>query len=229
MKRFILGVAAALFLSAGQAAADGLPSRSHIKGPDVGPNWNGFSVGLGVGAGAAATELSLDIVGINIFSFDGFGSAGTFGTVSIGYDRVITRGVVAGVFVDYDFGSSISSDLSILGASIPLIDFNDSWSVGARLGFLASSSTLVYGTAGYTWTDVQILGGLVGGLPSSLEGYFVGAGIETFLHSNWTFKLEYRYTDYDTASLFSIPGLIDLNLDSEMHSVRAVVSYKFSH
>lgn len=221
MKRLIMGVAAALMLT-GPAIADGPPA----------PKWSGVYVGLGIGAGAAVSELSLDVLGVNVFSFDGFGSAGTFGTVSAGYDHQFGK-VVAGVFVDYDFGSSISSDLSILaglgGPTIPLIDFNNSWSIGARLGFLASSSTLVYGTVGYTQTDVEILGGLVAGLPNSLEGYFLGAGMETFLARNWTFKLEYRYTDYDTASLFSIPGLVDLNLDSEVHSARAVLSYRFGH
>src|SRR5262245_6218164 len=108
MKRLILGVAAALFLSAGQAAADGLPSKSHVRGPasSAAPNWNGFSIGVGLGAGAAVSEVSLDVIGINVFSFDGIGSAGTFGIVSLGYDRVIAKGVVAGVFVDYDFGSN---------------------------------------------------------------------------------------------------------------------------
>jgi outer membrane immunogenic protein len=230
MKRLILGVAAALFLSAGQAAADGLPSKGHVKGPDYSfaPSWTGFYVGAGLGAGAATSELSLDVAGLgNIFSFDGFGSAGTFGTVSAGYDHQFGK-VVAGVFVDYDFGSNISSDLSILGIGIPLIDFNNSWSVGARLGVLTSQSTLVYGTAGYTRTDVDIIGGLIPGLPTSLEGYFVGAGIETYLHSNWTFKLEYRYTDYDNETLFAI-GPVSLNLDSEVHSARAVLSYRFGN
>lgn len=235
MKRIILGVAAALFLSAGQAAADGLPSKSHIKGPEysAAPNWNGFYIGAGIGAGAAVSELSADFLGVNVFNFDGIGSAGAFGIVTVGYDRVIAKGVVAGVFVDYDFGSNISSDVSIFGGlggpTIPLIDINSSWSVGGRLGVLTSPSTLIYGTAGYTWTDVEILGGFFPGLPSSMEGYFVGAGIETFLHSNWTFKLEYRYTSYDTESLFSIPGLINVDLDTQTHAARAVLSYKFGH
>jgi outer membrane immunogenic protein len=230
MKRLILGVAAALFLSAGQAAADGLPSKSRVKGPDysAGPNWSGFYIGVGAGVGTATDEMSLDVAGNNVFSRDGDSSTGAFGTVTIGYDRLITKGVVAGVFVDYDFGSSISSDLSIFGTTIPLIDFNSAWSVGGRLGLLTSPGTLVYGTAGYTEADVDVIGGFFPGLPSTLEGYFVGAGIETFLHSSWTLKLEYRYTSYDTETLAAF-GPVSLNLDSETHAARAVLSYKFGH
>jgi outer membrane immunogenic protein len=228
MKRLIIGVTAALMLS-GPAFADGMPSKGHHHHHAAAPKWSGIYVGLGIGAGAAVSELSADIAGVNLFSFDGFGSSGTFGTVTVGLDGQFGK-MVAGVFVDYDFGSSISSDLSILaglgGPTIPLIDFNNSWSIGARLGFLASSSTLIYGTAGYTSTDVEILGGVVPFFPDSLEGYFVGAGIETFLASRWTFKLEYRYTDYDTANLLTL-GPLSVDLDSEVHSARAVLSYRF--
>jgi outer membrane immunogenic protein len=231
MKRIILGAVAALTLSMGQAFADGLPTRSRMAdtAPVAAPKWSGVYIGLGIGAGSATSELSLDVSGFgSIFSLDGIGSAGTFGTVTVGYDRAIGKSLVAGVFADYDFGSSMSSDLSIFGLTVPLIDLNNSWSVGARLGVLTSPSTLVYGTAGYTRTDVDIVGGFIPGLPSSMEGYFVGAGIETFLHSSWTLKLEYRYTSYDTETLVAF-GPVSLNLDTETHAARAVLSYKFGH
>src|SRR5262245_13900100 len=59
MMRLILGVATALLLSAGPAAADGLPSKGQVRAPvAAGPNWNGFYVGLGIGAGAVVHDLS---------------------------------------------------------------------------------------------------------------------------------------------------------------------------
>src|SRR5262245_30331128 len=50
MKRLILGVAAALLLSTGPAAADGLPSKGRAAAPvaSAGPNWNGFYLGVGI-------------------------------------------------------------------------------------------------------------------------------------------------------------------------------------
>jgi outer membrane immunogenic protein len=226
MKRIILGVAAALFLSAGQAAADGLPSRSHVKGPDSGPSWNGFSLGLGVGVSAAVTNV--EILG-GLVGFDGIGGEGLFGTVSLGYDRVLAPGWVGGVFTDYDFGGA-ETDLSIVGINLLSLDQTYTWSIGARLGFLANAGTLVYGTVGYTQTELEL--SIVGlSLAETYSGYFVGAGVETFLNSRWTAKLEYRYSEYDAENPLSglgVPsGIIDF--EPSTHAVRGVVSYKFGH
>src|SRR5262249_49737305 len=116
MKRLILGVAAVFIFTAGQAAAEGLPPTSRIRGPEpVGPNWNGFYVGLGIGAGAVVQDVSVSECPYygcgrygaltEVFGFDGVGGEGIFGTVTVGYDRVIRPGWVLGAFADYDFGS----------------------------------------------------------------------------------------------------------------------------
>jgi outer membrane immunogenic protein len=231
MKRVIAGVVAVFMFTAGQAAAEGLapPSRIAAPGP-VGPNWNGFYVGVGIGAGSVVQDLSVSACPgygcyrgplKEIFSFDGIGGEGIFGTVTVGYDRVIRSGWVAGVFADYDFGSTISSDVSLFGASAS-IDHNYSWAVGGRLGFLASPSTLLYGTAGYTQAEFDYAG-----LTSkAFDGYFVGAGIETFLRQNWTLKLEYRYSQFNSESLID-EDCFKVDLEPSSHTARLVLSYKF--
>jgi outer membrane immunogenic protein len=198
MKRLILGVAAALMLSAGQAAADGLPDRGVVRGPD-GPvggtwNWTGFYVGVGIGGGA----LDLNNAG------DELDGDGIFGTVALGYDRQFGPGLVAGVFADYDF-----SDISAEG-----FDHNYSWSIGGRLGGLITPRTLLYGTAGYTQAEFEDAANDA----ETFDGYFVGAGIEHMLRENWTLKLEYRYSDYEAD---------DVVADAELHTARVVLSYKF--
>jgi outer membrane immunogenic protein len=242
MKRFILGVAAALLLSAGQAAADGIPSKGHVRAPvaDVGPNWNGFYVGVGIGAGAVVHDVSLSAqeydyaeemrvldMGGSSIGLDGLGGEGIFGTVTVGYDRVIRPGWVAGVFADYDFGSNISTEIYGGGESFSLADHNYSWAIGARLGMLANPGTLLYVTAGYTQTEFDFF---EGSLSKTFDGYFVGAGVETFLRDNWTLKLEYRFTQFDSETLASgYIGPIALSIDDEpsMHTARLVLSYKF--
>ena len=124
-----LGVAAALMLCAGQAAADDLPAKSYIRGPatDVtAPNWNGFYFGVGVGGGAVA--LLID-------NSDEIAGRGAFGTFTVGYDRVIRPGWVAGVFTDFDFSGITFRELET--------DLDHVWSIGGRLGFLTNPSTLV--------------------------------------------------------------------------------------
>jgi len=210
MKRLILGVAAALMLSAGQAAADGLPDRGAVRGPD-GPvagtwNWTGFYLGVGIGGGSQEVEGIQEVGTGNAVDV---GGEGVLGTVVLGYDRQFGPGLVAGVFVDYDF-SGISEDLGN-GQSF---DHNYSWSVGARLGGLITPKTLLYGTAGYTQAEFE----LTGFNADTADGYFVGAGIEHMLRENWALKLEYRYSDYE-GDLF----------DTELHTGRVVLSYKFPH
>jgi outer membrane immunogenic protein len=230
MKRLILGAAAALMLSAGPAAADGMSTKGSIKAAPVavGPNWNGFYVGIGIGAGAVVHDVSVserDRYGHNedkpsrsVFSFDGIGGEGALGTVTLGYDRVIRPGWVAGVFVDYDF-SGISTD-----SDIGSIDHDHSWAIGGRLGVLANPATLLYATAGYTQAefDVSVFGS------QTYDGYFVGAGVETFLHQNWTLKLEYRFSQFGEETIFDGGG-INIDLEPSTHTARLVLSYRFGH
>ena len=238
MKRLILGVAAALLLSAGPAAADGMPTKGSIKAAPVaaGPNWNGFYVGVGIGAGALVADKPVSghyyddevLQSYKITSTE-FGGEGVFGVVTIGYDRVLRPGWVGGVFADFDFGSTISSEVynvvptTSFGGSAS-IDQNNTWAIGARLGFLTSPGTLIYGTVGYTQTDIDVFH--YGS--ETFNGYFVGAGIETFLRDNWTLKLEYRYSDFGSETVFDKYG-VTADLDPSMHTARLVLSYKFGH
>jgi len=236
MKRLILGVAAALLLSAGPAAADGMPTKGSVKAAPAaaGSNWNGFYLGVGIGAGALVADKPVtghyyDDEALQSYPIAAteYGGEGVFGTVTIGYDRVIRPGWVAGVFADYDFGSSISSDnLNVLGQphGPASIDHNSSWAVGARLGFLTNPSTLIYGTVGYTQADLDVF--RYGS--TTFDGYFVGAGIETFLRDNWTLKLEYRYSDFGSEQVVDY-GHISADVDPSTHTARLVLSYKFGH
>src|SRR5262245_28815106 len=204
MKRLILGVAAALMLGAGQAAADGLPNRGGVRGPD-GPepvgtwNWTGFYVGAGIGGGT--TEI--DVNGVNADG-DGF-----LGTVIIGYDRQFAPGWVAGVFADFDF-----SDISVAD-----VDQTFSWAIGARLGGLITPKTLLYATGGYTQTELE------GGLEGTADGFFVGAGLEHMLRDNWSLRLEYRYSEFEAD--VEVGGVAAGDAEVTSHTGRLVLSYKF--
>lgn len=207
MKRLILGVAAALMLGAGQAAADGLPSKGVIRGPDgpeVAPwTWTGFYLGAGIGGGV--TEI--DVNGAN-----GDGE-GILGTVVLGYDRQFGGRWVAGVFADFDF-----SDISVNVGGVD-VDQTYSWSIGARLGALVTPKTLLYATGGYTQTELE------GGLEGTADGYFVGAGLEHMLRDNWTLKFEYRYSEFEAD--VEQGGVVVGDAELTSHTARLVLSYKF--
>src|SRR5262245_20595794 len=209
MKRLILGVAAALMLGAGQAAADGLPSRGGVRGYDAPAagtwNWTGYYVGVGIGGGVL--DIDTDAFG------QGDGDS-IFGTVVVGYDHQLGGGLVAGVFADFDF-TDASANVGILGN----VDQTYAFSVGGRIGGLVTPKTLLYATGGYTQVELE------GGLNGAAGGYFVGAGIEQMLRDNWSLKLEYRYSAVQAD--VEVAGLAAGDADLQSHTGRLVLSYKF--
>jgi outer membrane immunogenic protein len=243
MKHLVWAAAVVLIFSTGlpkeEAAAEGLAPTSRIaaRGP-VGLDWNGLYVGAGIGMGVVAHDLSGEqgkkackkdpnnpnlclMVGPD--GDEGVGDIGLFGTVTVGYDRLLQPGWIGGVFADYDFGSGIASDVSFNGSLVAL-DRNSSWAVGVRFGGLVGPATLLYGTVGYTQADFAI--GSLGS--TTFEGYFVGAGIETFLREKWTLKLEYRYSDFGSENIINDEHA-NADLEPSLHTARLVLSYRFGN
>ncbi len=126
-------------------------------------------------------------------------------------------------------------------------EIGDSWAIGARLGFLAMDNALIYVLGGYTEAKVKselTLSDDDGEFKfhtsdSSWEdGWFVGGGIEALLTQNISLKAEYRFNDYGSvdrsdsetnfvANANSSFGTGKQDGDVTVHSVRAVLSYRF--
>lgn len=228
MKKPILALAATLCLVTGEAAADGYASKAPTTALEAPRTWTGFYLGAGVGGGAVVHDLTIDIPGVgNLLDFDGIGGEGFFGTVTVGYDHQLAPSIVAGLFFDYDF-SNISSDLSVAGGLFSAsLEHKHSWSVGGRLGLLTSPTTLWYGLAGYTQAQFD-LNSTIGSLNvPDFNGYFVGGGVESQLHMGWSLRAEYRFTQFDRESIFSVPAVIDIGLEPSMHTARLALTYKF--
>lgn len=130
------------------------------------------------------------------------------------------------------------------------------WTIGGRLGYLVSPTWLVYGLVAYSETDLKVTGLIGDPFPEALafagdqptnasykteiSGLTLGAGTEFAIARNVNFKIEYRYTDFDSesfsASSFNIVGDLEnfqltqedvnVNVDSEVHSVRAAIVLK---
>jgi opacity protein-like surface antigen len=85
---------------------------------------------------------------------------------------------------------------------------------------------------GYTQAQFNVSDGFkdvlfddYGSTSKTFQGYFVGAGIETFLRQNWTLKLEYRFSQFDKENIIEWYPTVDL--EPSMHTARAVLTYKF--
>ena len=187
-------------------AADlgGAPRRPiHDEPVPYGPaySWTGLYVGAHVGYGWS--DADWQFANTPGFSTNHSGSGGLLGG-QIGYN------IQSGRFV---FG--IEGDLSAAwldgGTSCPDASFNCdhsyNWlgSVRGRAGTLINGNrTLLYGTGGVAWADVDYAakdaatGALFGtGFSNTHTGYVVGAGIEHKLTHNLSARVEYLYYGFD--------------------------------
>jgi outer membrane immunogenic protein len=239
MKKLIVGVAAALSLIPGNALADGTyrrpPPTIAAPVPEPPPllSWTGLYIGAGIGAGALVNDITVDddVFG-RILNTDGVGAHGVLGTVIVGWDWQISPKTVLGVFADFDW-SNISNDHSIFDDFFRhSIDHNGTWAIGARLGWLSSPSVLWYLNGGYTQADFDVSSQFAGLAPFSgdqtLNGWFVGGGVDTRLAAtNWFLRLEYRFSQFDSETVFSPDGLTSVDFEPSMHTARLTLTYKF--
>lgn len=187
-------------------------------------SWTGFYVGGALGAGAIADEVKL--AGGEV-SFNGFGGEGVFGELSVGYDREFNGIWVAGL----QLGGRYSGMTTLLGES-PAGKFEGTADYGfdvlARVGAKLNESTLAYVLGGYSWqhvTEEQFDGTDSIEYDWSVNGFSVGAGLETAVANNVSVNLEYRYSkyegqDYDSGGFWeTVPAF---------HTVRVGTKYKFN-
>jgi outer membrane immunogenic protein len=268
LKTLVVGAAAALLMTS-NAVADGMPRRAAKAAPVCcEPNWTGFYIGVGVGGAFTVHDHSakhiveeknylgettyLDVR--RLWDLDG-GRAHAFGTVTVGYDHQFSGHWVVGLFADYDFGNGDNNHRihSIEGTGLSDIHHSNenkhAWSIGGRLGFLSSPSTLLFLSTG--WTQVSFdrdlhftWDGTVHrrSFDSERDGWFIGAGMETqlgWLHPGLSLRGEYRYTRLDDdhrkftyaeggcGECGSWSRRLEFDHDVDVHSVRVVLAYKF--
>lgn len=182
------------------------------------------------------------------------GKFGGFGTIEAGFDYQMDSFVV-GVLGNYDFGKTKMSndfdgvegnDFNIFGTNSGETkwEIGDSWAIGGRLGFLANDSALLYVLGGYTEAKIKSESSLTSdniNLALSFEddawedGWFIGGGVETLLTDNISLKAEYRYADFGKVDRSDGGSFENNNIqlgttqnaDITVHSVRAVLSYRF--
>ncbi len=102
--------------------------------------------------------------------------------------------------------------------------------IGARVGFAATPTTLIYLKGGYTNAGIQArsFNGTGGYFQqnSTLDGYRVGAGVEqkfNLLGPSGFAKLEYRYSNYSNLNI----GQFNADVDLDRHQVVAGVGVRF--
>jgi outer membrane immunogenic protein len=272
--KFAVAALAVLSGVASASAAD-LAPHSYTKVPIAAPNtdWSGFYVGVTAGYGwgnaSAAEAPANSLLGALLMAEPGVlpsslspKMSNGIGGGEIGYSWQFGR-VVAGFEADISYLGMNGQD-SFFSPPAPAIDGITTtqsnkldWlgTVRGRLGWLATSETLLFGTGGLAYggahastTVFDIAPGMcpalnafcsTGSSSRTLVGWTLGAGVESKLTANWSVKAEYLYFDLghlaDTASTtISIPAVNGMGLVTATSSfrgsiVRAGVNYSFNN
>lgn len=254
----LLAVSTALSASiahaGGPAVAASEPAVAATAAPATKSIWSGPWVGLSFGQGSANYDIGLDVdsidppahlLGLNL---PDFGAKGSLAGLELGYGRQFKGNWVAGVQIDSTI-TSITNDAGLMIAANALGDnpqINASYRLKqssmltglARLGYLTSESTLVYGVMGLTHGKFDAsYGASIESTPIGQSGYdfamsglTVGAGIETKLGQKTSLKLEYRMTNFGSYDMFNQDiGNANLNaaMDTTVQTVRATVVMHF--
>jgi outer membrane immunogenic protein len=208
-------LAVSLIAGAAQiAAAADMPAKAPIlKAPaTVATSWTGFYVNGGLGYGMWAADMTvLTTAGACITCVTEVqGGKGWLATIGAGYDYQFSPRIVAGIFGDASLSSlkgSIQDGQLFFAGDIKQ---TSSWAVGARAGWLATSKTMTYLNAGYTGArfsgaDIVFTGtGVPVGLSTpavTVNGWFLGGGVETAVWPSWFWRTEYRYAYYGSKTL----------------------------
>jgi outer membrane immunogenic protein len=221
---------------------------------DSGTNYDIYASGDIYFSGDADNQLNigngyingLDVSGGPLGQIFNGGKAGFLGRAEMGADFE-NNGVLFGVNSSFDFmkvkqKAAISNEFDIgvmevsgddysgaasgsgSGSLATELKFGNSFTVGARAGFLATPSTLLFAGGGFARQKVRLGATYSGGFSGQFElsgsgsvddasgsyngdfdvssseskwanGYYVGGGVEQMFGGNTSLKLEYRFTD----------------------------------
>jgi outer membrane immunogenic protein len=251
MKKFLLALTAVAAMTGAASAAD-LAARPYVKAPMAAPvaNWTGFYIFGGAGGGlwAADQHVQNTTTGTVLTIDQRQGGSGWFGTVGAGYDWQFSGTWVAGIFADGQFGSIKGTLQDPLGGLTGTQKLEDSWAVGARLGWLVAPNVLSYVNGGYTGahfgtTNFTNLAGVPQGIhlnSYNRNGWFVGGGVENSLSffgissPGWFMKTEYRSAFYNAktnSELFDGTNVAvgrDLRFNNWNQTISTSLVYRFN-
>lgn len=223
-----LGVCA---FAGGAIAADlGGPRHSMKDGaaPYIAAEWTGLYIGLQSGYvwGSARHSFS------NGAPTDNSDPDGYIYGGHIGYN-LQSGAFVYGIEADFEGGDASGRFQNLTGGtSAGSVDMNWQGSLRARLG-VVHGSMMFYATGGWAFGDFDFGGGPAGpiccGYSETLNGWTIGAGAEWKLTSNITARLEYRYTDFGSASSGlapAFPGVV-MPVELDTHAIRSGITLKF--
>ena len=178
--------------------------------------------------------------------FEGWYLGGTIGGATVSYDlspaagSVSSDGVLGGVIGGYSWqhgpfvigaeGDFLASDISgskRFGANRVSPGFDTLADLRLRAGYTVLPNLLLFGTFGGAWADADLPISGPGGAfrETSFFGWSVGGGAEFAFDENWSARLDYQFTDFDSETV-SYPGGTT-TYDPDANTFRGSVLYRF--
>jgi outer membrane immunogenic protein len=169
-----------------------MPLKALPAQPIAAASWSGFYIGGDVGYGYGVTGF--DIPGFGTTKpFIGFGSKGFSGGGLAGYNVAFAPRWVAGIEVDGSL-ESIKTRFSTFGATPDVaMSLTRTSSVRGRLGYLLTPTTMVFTTAGWSWSrfSQNLSTNAFQTVSDTINGAEAGFGVETNLTGNWIGRTEF--------------------------------------
>ncbi|WP_423066605.1 outer membrane protein [Devosia sp. CN2-171] len=225
MNRFAIallaGVAGVSLVSAASAAdlIISEPAPAPVGIVDTSGNWDGLFVGAfaGYGWGTLTDEDNYFLAGADT-EYEGEGwQAG----VAAGYNFTVSEALVAGIVADVAW-SDINGENTTDG-----VEYNTDWtgSVRGRLG-IDAGAFLPYVTAGVAFANNTVTDTTNDYSDTQVHtGWTAGAGVEFAVADNISLDVQYRYSDFGSAS-YDLNGT-DYDFALKSHAVTAGVNFRF--
>jgi len=229
--------AALAMLSGTAIAADLL--RLPVKAPPAtasSADWTQFYAGFGIGFDVETGHTVATATGLGSANIDGFQGADLGLTATLGFDYQLSRLIVVGGFVDYDWSrekTTLTAAVPGFSTTLTMPTLHDAWTVGGRAGVLVAPDVLVYGLAGYTgvqldnWSIGSTFGPLLQEPGLHAHGLTLGGGVEYRLADNWSLRGEYRHVSLNSVTNVDAGGGLVFTTSMSEHIARLVAAYRF--
>jgi len=249
MKKFALGMLAAVAMTGSAFAADMAPRYTKAPpAPVVVYSWTGCYIGGNIGGGWERTRQTQigKVGGPAIIPNNDFGSSDGsdfVGGGQIGCDYQFANNFVIGIQGMYDYARIDSSHIvPAFPAFTSNVRVKDMWTATGRIGYLFTPQLLGYVKGGGAWTSVDyVING--NGPPvfnsenafgSNRSGWTVGGGLEWMFAPGWSVFGEFNYMDFGTkdVNFVTAPGAVGapdvLRTKLEIEQFLVGVNYKFN-
>ncbi len=209
--------------------------------PSANYDWTGFYIGgHGEFSRSSASGSTVDLATGTTASVPNDSPSNWHGGIQLGFDYMTPSRWLFGVEADVTSGGTTTrTTTDAFGTAANQVTVFDSETIRGRLGY-AFDNMLLYGTAGWAWSNNQyVRTQLTGALNNAtagaddavnkyLTGWTAGAGISVAFAKNWNAFVEYRYTDFGSATVTLPLSELTTTSTTKITAIDFGVNYKFN-